>query len=928
MIRKILFILALLLSVISFSDAQYFEPLFQPTNLDFETGEKGSNPLGWKVPSYARKLGYIAFLVEENPKDGRYCYQLAGTGRYVEEKYGSVMQSIDAGPYRGKTIRFRAAVRARITSRKGSAHLWIREHLINDQQGTFERMEDNPIVSNQWDYYQIEVNVSPYAKVLNFGLLMFGTGYAWIDDASIEVVSEDTTAVPPKQLTKTGLDNLVSFTKLLSYVAFFHPTEEAKYTDWEKFTLTGIEHIENAETQEALRDSLYRLFKPIAPTLKIFTQNKPPENIKFETPPNALKNIELAWIQQMTDISRDNVRSERSRIVNIYQSQRKANGVAMQIINAKDLAGKKIEFGSYVKTKMTQPGSHVEFWLRVDDEKEQPIFKKAMQNNPITSSDWKKFSIEAELPENTATIRAGLVLIGEGEAWFDEVFLKYLSQDVEEDFTTDNPGFENGRLGIIPKSWVVPQNSKFVGYKAYISDEDPYKDEKCLKIESDTASQIKLPEPGSIIKGALERGLSFALPLTVHIDSNRSVPYPSDEYPPLTFNRSASFNPNGKDRTSRLGIIISAWNLLKHFSLYKIPEDEWEKALKEALTAAAVDKADEEFIRTLRKMLAYWDDSNSRAWIVGDQPRYGAPFLWSMIKDDLTIIKVFDKNSGLDQGDIVEKIDGFAAKTYLDREKQYVPGAADEWKTIRALAKIKSGVQGTKLKLKVRKNSGETKEINLKRNTLLSKMTEKRPPMIAQLDSSIYYVDLTGISDEILKDTVEQLKKAKGIIFDARGATSISEHFLGLFIKSDIKSAKWLIPRYTKPDHELISHKKITGIIDSAAHFIDADLVFLSDTRSIGYTEAILSLVKYHKLGEIIGRKTAGAGSESIPIKLFGNYNFSMTGMKCIDPSGNHLFGNPVMPTIRVPETEKIIGDNDIILQSGYEYLNNLIKNK
>jgi hypothetical protein len=58
-------------------------------------------------------------------------------------------------------------------------------------------MEEMPIVMNIWDHYEIEAEISPYAKQINFGLLLMGTGRAWIDDVSLEIIEDEQDHSPP-----------------------------------------------------------------------------------------------------------------------------------------------------------------------------------------------------------------------------------------------------------------------------------------------------------------------------------------------------------------------------------------------------------------------------------------------------------------------------------------------------------------------------------------------------------------------------------------------------------------------------------------------------------------------------------------------------------------------------------------------------------
>ena len=112
--------------------------------------------------------------------------------------FGNLMQSIDARPFRGKRLRFRAAVRTAELVGDGRAQLWFRvDRVSTDGQnavGAFDNMADRPIRDDQWKHFEIVQQIDDDAVRIAVGLLLLGTGKAWIDDATLEVVSESTPA--------------------------------------------------------------------------------------------------------------------------------------------------------------------------------------------------------------------------------------------------------------------------------------------------------------------------------------------------------------------------------------------------------------------------------------------------------------------------------------------------------------------------------------------------------------------------------------------------------------------------------------------------------------------------------------------------------------------------------------------------------------
>lgn len=132
--------------------------------------------------------------------------------------FGNVFKSIDAAPYRGKEIKMKAAVNVE----KGIGQLWLRVDREKAQRGFFDNMDDRPIKSNQWNYYEIIGTVAKDAERVLFGCFLRGGGQLWADDFQIYVreaegsgqwtpvtiknpgFEEDTDGEAPKEWTAKG----------------------------------------------------------------------------------------------------------------------------------------------------------------------------------------------------------------------------------------------------------------------------------------------------------------------------------------------------------------------------------------------------------------------------------------------------------------------------------------------------------------------------------------------------------------------------------------------------------------------------------------------------------------------------------------------------------------------------------------------------
>jgi C-terminal processing protease CtpA/Prc len=266
--------LAMLLVMVSLGA----DPDRGPVNLDLEGGTLGQVPEGWFVPVLSREGGYSAQLTEDRPKQGLRCVLLSGeAAKGPNASFGNLMQSFDATPYRGRRVRLRAGVRTQVAGDGNRAQLWLRVDRKGGSPGFFDNMGDRPIVDAAWREYQIVGDVAEDAEGISLGLILIGNGRAWLDAVSLETIGGIGEGdEPARPLEGRGLDNLVAFARLLGYVRYFHPSDQAAATDWDRFAIDGVQAVEGVKDPDALARALDRLFRPIAPSVRTFPTGKPP----------------------------------------------------------------------------------------------------------------------------------------------------------------------------------------------------------------------------------------------------------------------------------------------------------------------------------------------------------------------------------------------------------------------------------------------------------------------------------------------------------------------------------------------------------------------------------------------------------------------------------------------------------------------------
>jgi hypothetical protein len=705
------------------------------------------------------------------------------------------------------------------------------------------------------------------------------------------------------------IQNLRAFAKLYGYVRFFHPSDEASRIDWDRFAIYGVRKVKKTQNSQELKRALEELFLPIAPTMQIYYTGEKPVDVRGIFPKDTNGLYVVAWQHKGVELHplwSSSYRSTRvgripKRILNEvwsefdkYDREFKGKKFKLTARGKADLKGKRS--GGYIYLFAFAKGRF--------------IFEDYMRDRPIRQNEWKEYAIIGKFSENPGYLEFGVELIGSGRMWVDDFHFYLLGKDGKwEEVPISNPGFDEVEADQSPSSWFYHGGNLFE-YKV-VRDGD----NNVLQIKSTEdytlGSLFKgYPKVGEVINKELDAGLFCQVPLALWSDSagtiGKSERYPLDTL--LTALDSIEMDSLTADNESvRLGDVVIVWNVMQHFYPYfDVVEVDWDRELTNTFKDVLTNRNEEEFLYRINRLLAKLQDGHARAYKIEKVERACFPFLLEWVEDRV-VITVSRDTANFQRGDIILAINGEEATKFFLEQQQYTSGSS-QWKKHIVLERFIRGKKGTKIKFTL-KRGDEILEKEAERNLRFSTLSKPERPNIQKLGEDIYYVNLNTTLMSEINEKMEELAKAKGVIFDLRIYPRYNHDILGHLTDKSVTSARWNIPLIIYPDQENIAGYDTSGRweIKPKKPRIKGKVVFLTSGRCISAGESVMGIVEHYRLGEIVGEATAGANGNRNRFILPGNILIGWTGMKVLkhDGSQHHLIG--IQPTVPVKKTIKAI---------------------
>ena len=514
----------------------------------------------------------------------------------------------------------------------------------------------------------------------------------------------------PQALTDRQLDNLEAFTRLLSLVRFFHPSDAVAGADWNRVAVAGVSAVRDTADSRELARRLEEFFRPLAPTLRVRPGGERPETPAELRPPAGDVRI-VAWRHYGGHFDSD---------LKIFSSERiddhapPGYGTLAQAVLVPDaLKGKRVRLRAWVRAEMVDDG-HVQLGLRVDRAGGQPGFFDNMADRPIRSTPWKIFEIEGDVAPDAERLLVMLVVTGGGRVWLDEVSLAGGPALL-------NPGFDEGPTGAQPPGWLFPYESVRAGYHLVLRRGDECRTGSCAEVSSDPIATPGFVRPDQVLESDLGGGVTAWLPVSLYADAKGTLPHVPTP--------SVQVDAQADTPEARTAAVALAWGILQHLHPELKPDDPgWSAALRPALAAAA-SPGREPFLRAARALLAPLHDARASISPPGGTPYGALPLAWEPVEGRLVITGVVDGTEGIRPGDVVQALDGRPVDGVLAEEEALASAGTPEARRWHALESLLWGLRGSRVTLRLQNGA----EVSLVRETPYEKLPAGTPlPSIAE----------------------------------------------------------------------------------------------------------------------------------------------------------------------------------------------------
>ncbi len=915
-----------------YSNLIFAQPLLHPYNLDFGLSENGSMPIGWKINDADKKLGYNAYSTDSLAGKNHFFLKITTNSKQFLStpqesnsnkgnlSRGVVFQTFIADWFKGKNVKFSAKIT--YEAKNPDDYLLLILQSESPRNNMVNAKFSDTIRNAKEDNFSVIAQIDTNADLIRIGFALYGESNAVIEECNFEPIIEKNSFQSKINLSPENLKNLTLLARIYGVARYFYPDSNLNFQFWEKFLYNNVQDALTIKGKDEFIKKIKKDYSAIIPKFSITQSTKQNQYQIISKPYKPISDTTKIMYNYfyrggMSILQTDVI---NSKIKNIYESQRSAPATALQMLNVKNMVLKEINLTAKVKFTPFSPSGNVLIALRFDDPNNYDLLNQLSQIIWDTTDGWKDLSIKIEVPQNTTFIRLGLMMNGDGIANFDNI--QITAKDENENtinLNIRNTDFEDPLIQTAIPAWIFPKYCNEAGYTMELDTVNFFTGKHSLKLSSDT-NFVKFYPPQAFFEEVFDN-IEYSIPIQENqfIEKNKIKSYINNS-PTLTSNNAIT----------RICTAIDLWNIYKHFGINNNEDKTFDRILENILQNVAANPNEDKFRKTLEEIGKLAFDPSFKIWNGLDKTLY-FPDINIFFENDKFFI--YSKNDKIPNGSQAIAIDdydlsnlkaeimGMTARESNKNDSEINHKSIIETEILKMLA----GNKNTELKIKfIPKDSKKPQLVNLERTS--NKILDiERPFFSIEIVPGLIYIDATVMTDKEFKSILPELEKpeTKGIIFDFRGYSLLSEHILGFFSTVELKGGNTIVPQYIAPLKINEQKQILSAVISPFQKLKNKKVTFLMDSKTTSYSEYILSLAKINKIGTIIGSQSRGNFTESNKILLPAYYFITMSGQYfTFEKEINTNF--PLKPDIEIQNTiESYLKNTDTQLQAAINYLKN-----
>lgn len=415
---------------------------------------------------------------------------------------------------------------------------------------------------------------------------------------------------------------------------------------------------------------------------------------------------------------------------------------------------------------------------------------------------------------------------------------------------------------------------------------------------------------------------------------------PDDDGNIITPNEKPYLEMKMPNKEFRLLGLFRFWNVINYYYPYKYAtENSWDKVLTDLIPEFINANDTLKYNKAVLKMAALINDGHGGVYPFLDSSvsgKYSPPFYFRLVDNKAVITKVLDeaiaKKANIQEGSVIEKINGITVKKRAKEFWDYVPASNDVAKYKELHKLIFNSKDKSALYSGYNPNGSKfSSEVNLSERNFLKEYLdffEMTSPITSKMISNdIAYVFAANINSKNMDSIMQPLMDTKAIILDLRNYPNKmpSYKIANYFLDKPTIYGKATMINFNYPGllyyENLNSGTSVETVGKENPNPYKGKLILLVDYRTQSLPEFDCLILKTYKNTTIIGTQTAGADGNQTRMIFFGGHKISFSGFGIYETDGGETqrIGIPIDIKVQY-EISDFVNKKDPILERAIEF--------